>query len=69
MHMRIKHSGAPSMISDHFEDDGRIFVQSVCGLINVHVGGYGYLAFLEAGVLDKLMIKVILWSVNNQLIN
>ena len=47
------------MISDPVEDHVGNFASSVCGRINVHVGGYGYLASLEAGMLDELMFKVI----------
>ena len=48
-----------NMISDCVEDHMRIFSPSVCGSINVNVGGYGYLAFLQEGVLDKLILKVV----------
>ena len=46
------------MMSDRVEGHVRNFASSVCGNINVqHVVGYGYLAFLEADMLDKLMLK------------
>ena len=46
------------MISDCVEDHVMNFSSSVCGSINIqHFGGYGYFAFLEAGMLDELMLK------------
>ena len=59
MQMCIKHSGVASITSDCVQDHVWNFASSACGRINVHVGGYGYLTFLEVGVIDDLMLKLV----------